>query len=288
MEKTVWMDLTPADARLFLKKNTRNPRDFSSSWAKHLLGVLERGEYVPTHQGIGFYEDGAVCDGQHRLWAISQMPDGFSIRIPVTTGLKDTAGDGVDVGKKRTNADILQIDRRFVEVATLFAKLYHSDKKSAPTAAEVRPFLALIEEPHAELIAFKPGQVKLWTSTPFRAAAVFNMLRGRDREYIKVTFAALAEYKAAEMSPAAHALFKSYLAGSVRASAWLETFAKGVKVFDPELAELRQIKNNDQSRVIQNARILIGKWAGVQKKAPVEAEANSVKALPHSKGLRAA
>lgn len=274
-------------ARDMLKKNTRNPRNFVTSWATHLLGVMQRGEYVPTHQGIGIYRDGSVCDGQHRLWAISQMPDGFTLRIPVTTGMRDDAGDGVDVGKKRTNAEVLGTDRRLVEVATVFAKLYYSEKQTVPTAAELRPFVQLVSEPHDELIAFKPGQVKLWTAAPFRAAAVFNMLRGRDRDYVKVTYAALAEYRAAEMSCSAHALFKSYLAGSVKASAWKETFTKGVKVYDPECADLRQIKNNDQAKALASARSLIGKWTGLQKKAPAEAEANCLKAPVNFKLSRA-
>jgi hypothetical protein len=284
MEHTEWVDVTPAIAQRMLKHNTRNPRAFNQGWANHLLGVMQRGEYVSTHQGVGIYEDGAVCDGQHRLWAISQMPNGFSLRMPITTGLRDEAGDGVDVGKKRSHADILGADSRDVECARVFAKLHYSERASSLTVADVRPFLALVQRPHQELLAFKPGAVKLWTAAPFRAAAVFNMLRGRDKDYIKVTYAALAESDYDLMSPSARALYKSHMAGSVRAAAWMETFAKAVKVYDIDNANLKQIKSHDQQKIVSDARVLIARMVGLQKKAPALAEAKCLKAPTNSNG----
>lgn len=288
MEQTEWMVITPAIAQQMLARNTRNPRGFNDGWATHLLGIMQRGEYVTTHQGIGIYADGSICDGQHRLWAISQMPANFSIRMPVTTGLSDEAGDGVDGGKKRSHADILGADVRDVECARVLAKLHYSDRASSLTVADVRPFLALVQGPHAELLAFKPGMVKLWTAAPFRAAAVFNMLRGLDKDYIKVTYAALAESDYDLMSPSARALYKSYMAGSVRAAAWMETFAKAVKVYDISNANLKQIKIHDQQKIIAEARTLVARMIGAQKKAPAIAEAKYLKAPSKYTGWTAA
>ena len=96
--------ITPEIAAEYLVKNTRNYRKLSRSKVLVLTRELLAGEWLPSTQGIGFDTDGCMVDGQHRLWAIVQT------KIPVTMlvcrGLVPVVKDKIDVGNKRTFADL--------------------------------------------------------------------------------------------------------------------------------------------------------------------------------------
>lgn len=97
--------VTPDKARDWLEKNNIGNRDLKRGDVNTLRRQIEEGRYEPTHQGIGFYEDGTLADGQHRLNAIVQS--GIGIWINVTTGLKRTAVHKIDRGIGRTSLDSL-------------------------------------------------------------------------------------------------------------------------------------------------------------------------------------
>jgi hypothetical protein len=56
-----------------------------------------------THQGIAFYENDVLADGQHRLAAI--VLAGVPVQVMVTYGLPLEAHDSLDKGDKRTLGD---------------------------------------------------------------------------------------------------------------------------------------------------------------------------------------
>lgn len=102
---TVMTFVTPDKARDWLEKNNIGNRDLKRGDVETLRRQIEEGRYEPTHQGIGFYEDGTLADGQHRLNAIVQS--GIGVWINVTTGLKASSVHKIDRGIGRTSLDSL-------------------------------------------------------------------------------------------------------------------------------------------------------------------------------------
>lgn len=105
------MLVTPALAAEWLKSNTGN-RAVDKEAVDRLAGVIRRGGWRTTHQGIAIGADGALYDGQHRLHAI--VAAGRSVTVVVTTGLTpdDLAAIDSNVGKgTRTPRDILRMSR---------------------------------------------------------------------------------------------------------------------------------------------------------------------------------
>jgi hypothetical protein len=104
--RTELVKVTPVLAEHYLSKNVSN-RSVSQRLVDKYAREMEQGEWVMNHQGIAFYEDGAVADGQHRLLAVLQSK--ATVPLMVTFGLKRPAAVTIDVGRKRSIADGIQI-----------------------------------------------------------------------------------------------------------------------------------------------------------------------------------
>ena len=113
--KTVTMDLTPEMAEYFLTKNDpvtgtkggqiKNNRPLRAGFVNQLARKIRKGLWQHTHQGIAFYKDGHLADGQHRLSAIVMA--NRTVRVNVTFGLDREVGATIDIGRKRTAGDVL-------------------------------------------------------------------------------------------------------------------------------------------------------------------------------------
>lgn len=109
MLKTSVQTMTPerADELLRYTLGRVAQRRLSDKRVRDLVGVMERGEWQVTHQGIALSDDGAVLDGQHRLEAIRRH--GHPVPIMVTEGVDPATFAVIDVGARRTLADTLHI-----------------------------------------------------------------------------------------------------------------------------------------------------------------------------------
>lgn len=103
--RTVMTFVTPTMARDWLDNNNDGNRKVRDGEVELLRRQIVDGGYEPTHQGIGFYADGTLADGQHRLLAV--VAAGVGIWIYVTTGLGKRAAHKVDKGIGRTSLDSL-------------------------------------------------------------------------------------------------------------------------------------------------------------------------------------
>jgi hypothetical protein len=96
--------VTPDMALDWLSKNENN-RHLVPADVDYLRDCILSGAWRVTHQGIAFYEDGTLADGQHRLHAI--MEAGVGVWINVTKGMPLQNADAIDRGKTRSNKDHL-------------------------------------------------------------------------------------------------------------------------------------------------------------------------------------
>lgn len=100
----------PAMARRVLAKNTRN-RPISELHVQRLMAEMRAGRWQYNGEAIKWSVDDVLLDGQHRLTALSRMPDDFpAIPFLVVRGLPTKAQDTMDQGRKRSASDQLSLD----------------------------------------------------------------------------------------------------------------------------------------------------------------------------------
>lgn len=100
----------PAMARRVLAKNIRNRR-ISELHVQKLMREMEDGRWQYNGESIKWSTDDALLDGQHRLTALSRLPDDFgTLPFLVIRGLPSSAQDTMDQGKVRSAADQMAID----------------------------------------------------------------------------------------------------------------------------------------------------------------------------------
>lgn len=121
--KTAIETISPDKARKYLDGNYGN-RVVRQAWVENLAGMMQRGEWRATHQGIAFTKDGRLLDGQHRLLAI--MRSGKNIDMMVTRDMDEASFRHIDGGRTRSNADRIKLveDERENAVAVSLVRSY--------------------------------------------------------------------------------------------------------------------------------------------------------------------
>lgn len=108
--RTEWIPVTPQLAEKWLDTKAPN-RHISDATVMEYALVMEAGGWEETHQGIAFDDKGRLCDGQHRLKAITLLKPGAIVRLLVTRGLTKDEVLALDRGRVRDSADSLTIYR---------------------------------------------------------------------------------------------------------------------------------------------------------------------------------
>lgn len=100
-------EITPVVAALIYAHHNGHNRDFSLSKAHGYAEAMRRGEWKLNHQGLAFYPNGDLADGQHRTAA--QVLSGTTQRYVIMPNFDKDAFDTIDVGKGRTAGDAVQL-----------------------------------------------------------------------------------------------------------------------------------------------------------------------------------
>jgi len=250
--ETKVIKVTPAIAREWLQSNTIN-RPLRRSVVDGYKSSLIRGEYVLTHQGIAFADTGELLDGQHRLMAISELPDHYSFQINVTRGLPVDAFKGIDQGLKRTHSDVLGVSSGLAGVARYMAVI-NDTKRAAISSQLLIPIINGIQKAYDDLWDFCPKSTKTWSSMPVRAAALLNILGGGDRDYVLVTYHAFCHSEFDSMSMAAQSLYRQQVQSGFSSN---EMFVRCMRVFDIRNSEVTILKVVDPAPIFVQAREII-------------------------------
>jgi len=105
-----YVRVKPTVAQVILNDNIKN-RKISKKTSETYCRDMQNDNWHNTHQGIGFYEDGILSDGQHRLEAIVKsnksrtLDCGFGIEYPSAISIDDV--------RKRTLADSTEISDEY-------------------------------------------------------------------------------------------------------------------------------------------------------------------------------
>lgn len=279
------VNVTPQMASDWLKFNTDN-RPLRRSVVDGFKYAMTRGEYITTHQGIAFSEDGVLLDGQHRLTAISELRDG-AFPMLVTWGVSKDAFKVMDIGIRRTAADALKEDRRLVEVARLIAVIC-MERKTGVTPTSLIPIIERIQDVHVSLLEFCPSAVRTWSSAPVRTAAVCAIMSGTDDDYVKAVYRAIVLSNFNAMPSVARALYKSVINGSVSAAGQSDLLSRCLVVFNPAKANNTKIQVKSSIPAYALVRSLFGDIAkpddsDAQKKAAPVSAARNVSAFNYTR-----
>lgn len=284
--KTTLMLVTPAQARTWLKKNTKN-RKLRPHVVEDLHTAYARGEWKVTHQGIAFSATGRLLDGQHRLTFISQLPDGVSVPVNVSTDCADDIFDAIDLHQRRTLADVTGFSNSIGSVGRFLARIQNGSSTSALTPQFVRPFIEWIEPEFSELMTFSPGKALVWSSASVRAAAIYQMKRGHDADFVKVSYASLVNSDIDSMPHGARALMQQRMSGKIVSSRSLDLFCRALRAFDSQRTEkIRSILVVDQAGTLAEVRSHLNFLAA--KKGPNSAGPTVAKPAANSKAKQAA
>lgn len=268
--RTELKPITPALARDWLKRNTGN-RPLRQSNVESWKLILQRGEYKLTHQGIAFLKDGMLADGQHRLSAIAEMPDSFSVQMLVTFDLPPDAFLGMDQGVKRTTADILGKDQGLAAVARYMAVIVENTNGGI-TPQLLVPYIRGAAGAFDIITSFCPKVTKNWSSAPVRTAAILRVIEGADLDYVRLSYHALNHAEFDSMSLVIQALYRQQLT-NVASTRGKDLFCRSYKAFDPAARALRKIQINDVSTYLTQARATIQTRVLAEKKASAKAPA---------------
>ena len=125
------VELKPEQAAYIYTELNKHNRDVSLQRVGEYSRAMQRGEWLANHQGIAFYEDGNLADGQHRCAAIAVS--GVTIPVLIYAGFAENAIQTIDQVKPRMPGDALKMNG--VVDGTL----------KANTVKQVKEYLHLVE-----------------------------------------------------------------------------------------------------------------------------------------------
>lgn len=282
--KTELCSVTPAMARQWLKQNTDN-RPLRPNVVDGFHLAYGRGEWRATHQGIAFAKSGRLLDGQHRLTFISQLPEGTVVQMNVTTDCENDLFGAIDQGVRRTLSDVSGCSADLVAVGRMFARIHNQSTTAGLTPQYVMPFIRWAEPEFVELISFNPAHCKVWSSAAVRAAAIMQMKRGHDGDFVKVSYDALVRSDIDAMPHGARALMQQRMSGKIVSSRTLDLFCRALRAFDStRTGKIRSILVTDQAGTLSAVR---DELAFLAKKGPTEAGPTVAKPARNSSGTKA-
>ena len=103
---TALINVTPTLAAHWLELNTQN-RNLRQDRVNEYANQIKAGQFMTTHQGIAFYDDGTLADGQHRLSAI--VTANIPVKMLVTQGLPRLTSQVIDQNTPRLAHDAIRI-----------------------------------------------------------------------------------------------------------------------------------------------------------------------------------
>lgn len=283
--KTELLNITPAKARAMLSFNNDN-RPLRPNVVEGFHIAWGRGEWKVTHQGIAFGKSGRLIDGQHRLTFISQLPEGTVVAMNVTRDLDEQVFGAIDQGCRRTASDVLGVSADLAAVGRYFARIANSTTSAGLSVQYLAPFVEWVTPEYEELITYCPSQARIWSSSGVKAAAIYQMKRGMDADFVKLSYHSLVTSDIDAMPFAARALVQQHMSGKIVSARTLDIFCRALRAFDStKNFKIRSINVMDQAGVLEEVRQFIQRST---KKGPAKAGPTVAKPAENFKAVRAA
>jgi hypothetical protein len=141
-------EITPEIAKEWLYEHNNHNRSLRRRVVERYADAMRRGEWMTNGDAIRVAKDGTILDGQHRLAAI--VASGMTITAVVVRGLDYVTQETIDVGTKRSLADMLKLrgEGNYYQLAAALAWLhrYHQGKMSTTMYPTHQQAFALLED----------------------------------------------------------------------------------------------------------------------------------------------
>jgi hypothetical protein len=158
--ETRFMKVTPAMAEAWMLYNKKN-RKLKPFVVQKYADDMRKGYWEKSHQGIAFFEDGSLADGQHRLNAI--IESGCEIEMLVTFNIPKSSILSIDRHSIRTTHDNIKLSqnadwmtKKHIEIVNVILRLSQFNKGiyiSTTSPAETME----VAEKFKELLLFVTG-----------------------------------------------------------------------------------------------------------------------------------
>lgn len=256
------LEVTPQQAKAWLKLNTLN-RPVRQRYVTYLAEAMKRGEWVVNHQPIAL-NGNRLIDGQHRLMAVveSGLP---GVKLPVVMDADTNTFDTIDIGAKRSNADIFREDVNVMNPITMVARLVHGGSNVAPRS--VKPIYEKLHKAMREVVDSIPRNTKKWTSSPIRVGALAAILNGESKTYVLGLYKAMADFDTKKLPPVAASFVKQVMLGqkaAINGSKSNDLLVRAFTVFQAENADLERVMVKKQGERLAQIREIYKRNLGIK------------------------
>lgn len=283
-QKTEVVLVSNAMALSWLLRNTSN-RPVRRTVVSNFHQLYKRGEWKLTHQGIAFDVKGVLIDGQHRLIFISELPDGVLVPISVTTNVSEDTFGVIDVGARRTPSDELGISSQLSAAASFVAIIFNSNTRSTLTLPYLSKFVDFCKPYHDDLNDYCGTSAKLWSSAPVRTAAIIQMARGHNKEFVMSSYRSLVYADFSVMTPTAQALFRQQMSGKASSARGIDLFCRALRVFDSLAPSISKVQVASVTEVTKDVRTFLMTQIDapvMTKNSPLRSGQNGAKPVANS------
>ena len=205
------VDVTPDIARALIENANTGNRPVKPKVVKKYAKSMSDGDWKFSPETISISKNGRLLNGQHRMMAV--IESGITCRFLFATGFDDEVFSVLDRGAVRTRADALKIDRKIAEAGALLCRLSIYGRNQPITDGDVHRASMCIDEVHSELVDFCPTNARVFSTAPFRLAAVARVMSGSNREYVFGMYRDLILAHTEALPPIGHATIRAVLTG---------------------------------------------------------------------------
>lgn len=210
-EEVQIIDVTPEIASDLLQHANFGNRNPKPSVVKKYARLMANGDWRFSPETISVSKTGRLLNGQHRMMAV--VMSGVTCRFLFATGFDDDVFSVLDRGATRTMADALGIQKELSESAALLIRLHNKGTPGMTTDADVHRAAMLIKDEHEWLMSFCNSRIKVFSSAPFRLAAVARIMNGDDRSYVSNMYRNLVMARTEMLPPIGHAAVRAVMTG---------------------------------------------------------------------------
>lgn len=251
--------ITPAMAKDMLDTiNVKNRKQRPAVIARY-AAMMSNGEWKLSPEAIVIANTGRLLNGQHRLSAV--VKSGVAVRFLVIRGTNEDVFEVLDRGAVRSTADALQSEKRVTEVARLIVTMSNGNARMTTDPA-VRRVIDKISDVHADLMAHCSTCATLFSSAPFRLAAVARIMSGASRDDVMSMYRNLVLANIDDLPPIGHAIIKMHMTGRASStgghSNQVKTLGLAWSVFDPVKKYNTRVSHAQSSAFISDVLRAVG------------------------------
>lgn len=250
--------VTPERAKHLLDTSNFDNRKLRPGTVQKYASTMLNGAWRTSPETLIISKTGRMLNGQHRLHAIIQS--GVACTFLFVRGVDDKVYEVLDRGALRSVADALQKPQKLIEEATLLARIaYQRPRVTDDVVARIVPLI----EPEFETRLASCGTHRgLFSSAPFRLAALARVLDTGERDQIYGLYRKLVMGETENLPPAGHAIMRRYVSGTMPKAAGfagqVDRLCIAWTLFDPARQDQKIVRGASAANTIPEVLKAVG------------------------------